>query len=382
LTPTEAMIALEPQELAFDEIRVLLDEGHEQGYLMLGHVAGTLRDLDLTVEQVETIHSVFVDLGIDLVEDDGVTTIAEKPADEATDDTAAGNVCDQVIPRSLDLSYQATVGDPMRLYLKEIGRVSLLTADEEVALAKRMEAGDHAARRRLTESNLRLVVSVARRYQNRGMSMLDLIQEGNLGLIRAVEKFDYRKGFKFSTYATWWIRQAITRAIADQARTIRIPVHMFETLTKFNRIQRQLVQDMGREPTPEEIAVEMALPVEKVRDLVRIAKDPVSLQAPVGEEDDSELGEFIADDRSIQPDVVVGETMRGHELDDLLGTLTERERQVLRLRFGIGCDTSLTLEEVGREFGLTRERIRQIEAKTLAKLRAFRDARHMLEYLD
>jgi RNA polymerase primary sigma factor len=379
------MIALEPQELAFDEIRVLLDEGHEQGYLSLGHVAETLRDLDLTVEQVETIHSVFVDLGIDLVETDGDRVTDDGPAVKGphidlNEDSSGSS--EEVLPRKLDLSYQATVGDPMRLYLKEIGRVSLLTADEEVALAKRMECGDNAARRRLTESNLRLVVSVARRYQNRGMSMLDLIQEGNLGLIRAVEKFDYHKGFKFSTYATWWIRQAITRAIADQARTIRIPVHMFETLTKFNRIQRQLVQDMGREPTPEEIAVEMGLPVEKVRDLVRIAKDPVSLQAPVGEEDDSELGEFIADDRSIQPDVVVGETMRGHELDDLLGTLTERERQVLRLRFGIGCDTSLTLEEVGREFGLTRERIRQIEAKTLAKLRAFRDARHMLDYLD
>ena len=330
---------------------------------------------------MDTIHTVFADLGIDVVEVEGVAA-REEPAAGTCDEPHDDEAREDVMPKALDLSFQAGVSDPMRLYLKEIGRVSLLTGDEEVALAKRIECGDETARRKLTEANLRLVVSIARRYQNRGMSMLDLVQEGNLGLIRAVEKFDYHKGFKFSTYATWWIRQAITRAIADQARTIRIPVHMFETLTKFNRVQRQLVQDIGREPTPEEIAAEMGTTPDKVHDLMRIGRDPVSLQTPVGEDDDSLLGEFIADDESVRPEVAVGEAMCGEGLADLLDALTSRERQILRLRFGLEGDHPLTLEEVGQTFGLTRERIRQIEAKTLAKLRAFRDAQHMLDFLE
>ena len=289
---------------------------------------------------------------------------------------------EEEIVTKLDLSVKTPTNDPVRMYLKEIGKVPLLTADEEVSLAKRIEHRDMEAKRRLIEANLRLVVSIAKRYVGRGMLFLDLIQEGNLGLIRAVEKFDYRKGFKFSTYATWWIRQAITRAIADQARTIRIPVHMVETINRLIRVQRQLLQDIGREPTPEEIAAEMGTTPQKVREILKISQDPVSLETPIGEEEDSQLGDFIEDEDAIMPLEAVSEIMQKEELDNVLGTLTHRERKVIELRFGLKGEHPRTLEEVGQKFGVTRERIRQIEAKTLAKLKAYRDSQRLRDFLE
>lgn len=274
------------------------------------------------------------------------------------------------------------INDPVRMYLKEIGRVSLLTAEEEVALALKIEEGDQEAKQRLAEANLRLVVSIAKRYVGRGMQFLDLIQEGNMGLMKAVEKFDYRKGFKFSTYATWWIRQAITRAIADQARTIRIPVHMVETINKLIRIQRQLLQDLGREPTPEEIGAEMDLPTEKVREILKIAQEPVSLETPIGEEDDSHLGDFIEDQEATSPAEHAAYELLKEQLEDVLDTLTDREENVLRLRFGLDDGRTRTLEEVGKVFGVTRERIRQIEAKALRKLRHPSRSKQLKDFLE
>lgn len=275
-----------------------------------------------------------------------------------------------------------SIEDPVRMYLKEIGKVPLLSADEEIDLAKRMEIGDENAKKRLAEANLRLVVSIAKRYVGRGMLFLDLIQEGNLGLIKAVEKFDYRKGYKFSTYATWWIRQAITRAIADQARTIRIPVHMVETINKLIRVSRQLLQDLGREPVPEEIAKEMGIPVERVREILKISQEPVSLETPIGEEEDSHLGDFIQDDNVPVPADAAAFTLLKEQLVEVLGTLTEREQKVLRLRFGLDDGRARTLEEVGKEFNVTRERIRQIEAKALRKLRHPSRSRKLKDYLE
>ena len=285
---------------------------------------------------------------------------------------------------SIDLSVPegVSIEDPVRMYLKEIGKVNLLTADEEIELAKRMEEGDEDAKKRLAEANLRLVVSIAKRYVGRGMLFLDLIQEGNLGLIKAVEKFDYRKGYKFSTYATWWIRQAITRAIADQARTIRIPVHMVETINKLIRVSRQLLQELGREPTPEEIAEEMDMPVDRVREILKISQKPVSLETPIGEEEDSHLGDFIQDDNVPVPADAAAFTLLKEQLVEVLGTLTDREQKVLRLRFGLDDGRARTLEEVGREFNVTRERIRQIEAKALRKLRHPSRSRKLKDYLD
>ena len=272
--------------------------------------------------------------------------------------------------------------DPVRMYLKEIGRVPLLTSDEEISLAKRMEQGDEEAKKQLVEANLRLVVSIAKRYVGRGMQFLDLIQEGNLGLMKAVEKFDYTKGFKFSTYATWWIRQAITRSIADQARTIRIPVHMVETINKLIRISRQLLQELGREPFPEEIAQEMDITVERVHEILKIAQEPVSLETPIGEEEDSHLGDFIPDDEAIAPADAAAFALLREQLDDVLDTLTEREQKVLRLRFGLEDGRGRTLEEVGQEFGVTRERIRQIEAKALRKLRHPSRSKRLKDFLE
>ena len=291
---------------------------------------------------------------------------------------------DEIDIEKIDLSVPDGIGldDPVRMYLKEIGKVPLLSADEEIEYAKRMEEGDEEAKKRLAEANLRLVVSIAKRYVGRGMQFLDLIQEGNLGLIKAVEKYDYRKGFKFSTYATWWIRQAITRAIADQARTIRIPVHMVETINKLVRVQRQLLQELGREPSPEEIADNMDIPVERVREIQKISQEPVSLETPIGEEEDSRLGDFIQDDNVPVPAEAAASTLLKEQLVEVLGTLTEREQKVLRLRFGMDDGRAITLEEVGKEFNVTRERIRQIEAKALRKLRHPSRSRKLRDYLD
>ncbi len=339
------------------------------------------KDQPLQVDQMEKVFDFLETSGID------VLRIAENSDDLLLDDEVDIDKLDdedEVELDKIDLSVPegVSIEDPVRMYLKEIGKVSLLTAEEEIELAKRMESGDEDAKKRLAEANLRLVVSIAKRYVGRGMLFLDLIQEGNLGLIKAVEKFDYRKGYKFSTYATWWIRQAITRAIADQARTIRIPVHMVETINKLIRVSRQLLQELGREPTPEEIAEEMDMSVERVREILKISQEPVSLETPIGEEEDSHLGDFIQDDNVPVPADAAAFTLLKEQLIEVLGTLTEREQKVLRLRFGLDDGRARTLEEVGKEFNVTRERIRQIEAKALRKLRHPSRSRKLKDYLD
>ena len=331
------------------------------------------RELELNAEQFEKI--------LDFLEANNIDVL--RISDDDDDDIILDDD-DDVEVENIDLSVPdgVSIEDPVRMYLKEIGKVPLLSAEEEIELAKRMELGDQEAKKRLAEANLRLVVSIAKRYVGRGMLFLDLIQEGNLGLIKAVEKFDYRKGYKFSTYATWWIRQAITRAIADQARTIRIPVHMVETINKLIRVSRQLLQELGREPTPEEIAEEMNMPVERVREILKISQEPVSLETPIGEEEDSHLGDFIQDDNVPVPADAAAFTLLKEQLVEVLGTLTEREQKVLRLRFGLDDGRARTLEEVGKEFNVTRERIRQIEAKALRKLRHPSRSRKLKDYLD
>jgi len=334
-------------------------------------------DLQLEEEQFEKILEVLDQNNVD------VLRISDEE-DDIDDSEILLSEEDEVDVENIDLSVPdgVSIEDPVRMYLKEIGKVPLLSADEEIELAKRMELGDQEAKKRLAEANLRLVVSIAKRYVGRGMLFLDLIQEGNLGLIKAVEKFDYRKGYKFSTYATWWIRQAITRAIADQARTIRIPVHMVETINKLIRVSRQLLQELGREPSPEEIAAEMNMPVERVREILKISQEPVSLETPIGEEEDSHLGDFIQDDNVPVPADAAAFTLLKEQLVEVLGTLTEREQKVLRLRFGLDDGRARTLEEVGKEFNVTRERIRQIEAKALRKLRHPSRSRKLKDYLD
>lgn len=329
-------------------------------------------DMELDAEQFEKILEFLESNNID------VLRISDDDDDILIDDE------EEVEVENIDLSVPdgISIEDPVRMYLKEIGKVPLLSAEEEIELAKRMELGDQEAKKQLAEANLRLVVSIAKRYVGRGMLFLDLIQEGNLGLIKAVEKFDYRKGYKFSTYATWWIRQAITRAIADQARTIRIPVHMVETINKLIRVSRQLLQELGREPTPEEIAKEMDMSVERVREILKISQEPVSLETPIGEEEDSHLGDFIQDDNVPVPADAAAFTLLKEQLVEVLGTLTEREQKVLRLRFGLDDGRARTLEEVGQEFNVTRERIRQIEAKALRKLRHPSRSRKLKDYLD
>ncbi len=321
---------------------------------------------------------------LETLEQNGVDVLRITEDDDVDDEEIILSEEDEVDMENLDLTIPdgISIEDPVRMYLKEIGKVPLLSAEEEIELAKKMETGDQEAKKRLAEANLRLVVSIAKRYVGRGMLFLDLIQEGNLGLIKAVEKFDYRKGYKFSTYATWWIRQAITRAIADQARTIRIPVHMVETINKLIRVSRQLLQELGREPTPEEIAAEMNLPVERVREILKISQEPVSLETPIGEEEDSHLGDFIQDDNVPVPADAAAFTLLKEQLVEVLGTLTEREQKVLRLRFGLDDGRARTLEEVGKEFNVTRERIRQIEAKALRKLRHPSRSRKLKDYLD
>ena len=321
---------------------------------------------------------------LETLEQNNVDVLRITEDDDVDDEEIILTEEDEVDVENIDLSVPdgISIEDPVRMYLKEIGKVPLLSAEEEIELAKKMEMGDQEAKKRLAEANLRLVVSIAKRYVGRGMLFLDLIQEGNLGLIKAVEKFDYRKGYKFSTYATWWIRQAITRAIADQARTIRIPVHMVETINKLIRVSRQLLQELGREPTPEEIAEQMNMPVERVREILKISQEPVSLETPIGEEEDSHLGDFIQDDNVPVPADAAAFTLLKEQLVEVLGTLTEREQKVLRLRFGLDDGRARTLEEVGKEFNVTRERIRQIEAKALRKLRHPSRSRKLKDYLD
>ena len=344
-----------------DIIERLLAKGKKNGgSLLFGELIDALQKQDVSPDEMDDMYQRFSDEGVEIVDD---VAAAGDAADDDGPDKEEEVEIDLSVPEGISLD------DPVRMYLKEIGHVPLLTAEEEVALAQRMEAGDEEARHRLEEANLRLVVSIAKRYVGRGMLFLDLIQEGNLGLLKAVEKFDYSKGYKFSTYATWWIRQAITRAIADQARTIRIPVHMVETINKLVRISRQLLQELGRDPRPEEIAKEMGISVARVHEIMKIAQEPVSLETPIGEEEDSHLGDFIEDEAAPAPAEAASFMLLREQLEEVLETLTDREKNVLRLRFGLEDGRSRTLEEVGQSFGVTRERIRQIEAKALRKLR-------------
>ena len=355
-----------------NRVRELMETGKAKGVLTYKEIIEQLSELDVDAEQIDKVLDALDNLGIEVVNEDKV----EEPEPEPILDTSVEEDLDLSVPEGI------SIDDPVRMYLKEIGKVPLLTAEEEIELAKRMEEGDEDAKHRLAEANLRLVVSIAKRYVGRGMLFLDLIQEGNLGLIKAVEKFDYRKGYKFSTYATWWIRQAITRAIADQARTIRIPVHMVETINKLIRVSRQLLQEYGRDPTPEEIAAEMGTSEEKVREIIKIAQEPVSLETPIGEEEDSHLGDFIPDDDAPAPAEAAAFTLLKEQLMSVLSTLTPREEKVLKLRFGLEDGRARTLEEVGKYFKVTRERIRQIEAKALRKLRHPSRSRKLKDSLD
>ncbi|MEE0751302.1 RNA polymerase sigma factor RpoD [Frisingicoccus sp.] len=362
------------EKLTFEErLKGLVTVGkHKKTSMAFQEVIDYFSDIDLTEEQIEQIYEAMEKAHVDLLKIEDIEVPEDFFEEEASEELAQ---IDFSVPDGVNME------DPVRMYLKEIGKVPLLSAEEEMELAKRIEAGDDEAKKRLSEANLRLVVSIAKRHVGRGMQLLDLIQEGNLGLIKAVEKFDYRKGYKFSTYATWWIRQAITRAIADQARTIRIPVHMVETINKLVRTSRQLLQELGREATPEEIAERMELPVEKVREVMKISMEPVSLETPIGEEEDSHLGDFIQDDHVPVPAEAAAFTMLQEQLEEVLSTLSERESKVLRLRFGLDDGRARTLEEVGKEFNVTRERIRQIEAKALRKLKGRGRSSKLKDYL-
>ena len=357
----------------------LLALGQKKGELTYEEIGDALGKMDLTPDEMEILFEQLNQLGLTLKDDSG--SLDDDDFEPTEDDFKSVEEEEEI---ELDLSIPDDVGidDPVRMYLKEIGRVPLLKADEEVELAKRLQEGDEEAKNQLAEANLRLVVSIAKRYVGRGMLFLDLIQEGNLGLLKAVEKFDYKKGFKFSTYATWWIRQAITRAIADQARTIRIPVHMVETINKLVRVSRQLLQELGTDPTPEQIGAVMDLAPDRVREIQKVAQEPVSLETPIGEEEDSHLGDFIEDEDAPAPDEAASYILLKEQLEEVLETLTPREAKVLRLRFGLDDGRSRTLEEVGQEFGVTRERIRQIEAKALRKLRHPSRSRKLKDYLD
>ena len=347
----------------------LLALGKKQGFVTYEQLADELKGLDVDSDSLDELYNALVEAEIDIVTEDG------------SDDASGEEITADVVVEDITLSKDVKINDPVRMYLKEIGRINLLTSDEEFEYAKRAEEGDEEAKRMLAESNLRLVVSIAKRYVGRGMLFLDLIQEGNIGLMKAVDKFDPTKGYKFSTYATWWIRQAITRAIADQARTIRVPVHMVETINKLSRFQRQLTLELNREPTDEEIAKKLGISIEKVREVYKISQDPVSLETPIGEEDDSHLGDFIKDERTMGPEEYATVEMLKEELKGVLSTLTEREEKVLRLRFGLDDGQCRTLEEVGQIFGVTRERIRQIEAKALRKLRHPSRSRKLKDFL-
>lgn len=366
-------------EFTLDQVKdQLIDHGKKRSSLNYKDIMEKLSPFDQDPEQMEEFYEQLSDLGIEVVNENDEEVNSLRPSE----DNEEKDSDDFSFDDDLSLPPGIKINDPVRMYLKEIGRVPLLSADDEVELAMRIKNGDEEAKRRLAEANLRLVVSIAKRYVGRGMLFLDLIQEGNMGLIKAVEKFDHNKGFKFSTYATWWIRQAITRAIADQARTIRIPVHMVETINKLIRVSRQLLQELGREPSPEEIAAEMELTVEKVREIMKIAQEPVSLETPIGEEDDSHLGDFIEDQEALAPADAAAYELLKEQLEDVLDTLTEREENVLRLRFGLDDGRTRTLEEVGKVFGVTRERIRQIEAKALRKLRHPSRSKRLKDFLE
>ena len=359
---------MEEKESRTAKVDELIEKGKQKGVLTYKEVMDTLEEVELDSEHIEGVYDKLEALNIDVVEDNAAETETVEDMTEIETQIAAAE--------------GISVDDPVRMYLKEIGKVPLLTAQQEIEIAKRMANNDEDAKQQLAEANLRLVVSVAKKYVGKGLLFLDLIQEGNLGLIKAVEKFDYRKGYKFSTYATWWIRQAITRAIADQARTIRIPVHMVETINKLIRVSRQLLQELGREPLPEEIAKEMNISEEKVREIIKIAQEPVSLETPIGEEEDSHLGDFIPDDEAPAPAEAASFTLMKEQLMNVLDTLTPREEKVLRLRFGLDDGRQRTLEEVGKEFNVTRERIRQIEAKALRKLRHPSRSKKLKDFLD
>lgn len=361
-----------------DRIAELIESGKTKGNLTMAEITNALEEISFDAEQTEKLYEALEHHNIEVLDDHNEPTPEELEEDSDTEEATKSNA-------DLEVTLSAegiAIDDPVKVYLKEIGRVPLLSGEEEVELAKRMGEGDIIARKRLSEANLRLVVSIAKRYVGRGMQFLDLIQEGNLGLIKAVEKFDYTKGYKFSTYATWWIRQAITRAIADQARTIRIPVHMVETINKVVRVERQLLQELGRQPQAEEIAELMGMSVDKVREIMKVAQEPVSLETPIGEEEDSHLGDFIPDDDAPAPAEAASHTLLKEQLGDVLKTLTQREAKVLRLRFGLDDGRPRTLEEVGREFNVTRERIRQIEAKALRKLRHPSRSKKLKDFLD
>ena len=353
-------------------IEALMEQGRANGRLTTKEITDALEELDFDVDQINTFYDNCENLNIEIVEDMNIDLDLKIGLDSGlTDDLELALSTDGI-----------AIDDPVKIYLKEIGRVPLLTTEEEIELAQRMATGDPYAKKRLSEANLRLVVSIAKKYVGRGMQFLDLIQEGNLGLIKAVDKFDYTKGFKFSTYATWWIRQAITRAIADQARTIRIPVHMVETITKVKKISSQLLHENGHDPSPDEIAEKLNMPVDKIREIMRVAQDPVSLETPIGEEEDSHLGDFIPDDDAPAPAEAASHTLLKEQLDKILSTLTDREAKVLKLRFGLEDGKSRTLEEVGTRFAVTRERIRQIEAKALRKLRHPSRSKQVKDFLD
>ncbi|HPO04975.1 MAG TPA: RNA polymerase sigma factor RpoD [Bacillota bacterium] len=372
----------QPEDKRFEFVNELMEKAKNKGAITYQEISAHLENVDMDKNQMDDLYDALISMGIEIVSEtdpDDFEIIALEQEEEAEPETAADETetdLEASIPKGI------AVDDPVRMYLKEIGKVALLTAEEEIELAKQMEMGNEEAKQKLCEANLRLVVSIAKRYVGRGMLFLDLIQEGNLGLIKAVDKFDWRKGYKFSTYATWWIRQAITRSIADQARTIRIPVHMVETINKLIRISRQLLQEKGREPTPEEIANEMDISEEKVREILKIAQEPVSLETPIGEEEDSHLGDFIPDEDVPAPADAAAFSMLKEQLVEVLDTLTEREQRVLRLRFGLDDGRARTLEEVGKRFDVTRERIRQIEAKALRKLRHPSRSKKLKDYLE
>ena len=370
------------KEESKEKMKELLEKGKNKGTLTYMELAEILNPIAVNKDDIENIYETLNQLGIEIIDENTPKTHVNLDDIEEPEFTDEKDLEETKVEEDLSVPKGISVDDPVRMYLKEIGKISLLSAEEEIELAQKMDQGSELAKKKLVEANLRLVVSIAKRYVGRGMLFLDLIQEGNLGLIKAVEKFDYTKGFKFSTYATWWIRQAITRAIADQARTIRIPVHMVETINKLIRVQRQLLQELGREPRPEEISKVMDMSVEKIREIQKISQEPVSLETPIGEEEDSHLGDFIPDDDALAPSEAAAYSLLKEQLEEVLSTLNEREQKVLKLRFGLEDGRTRTLEEVGKEFDVTRERIRQIEAKALRKLRHPSRSKKLKDYLE